>query len=503
MPPNNESSTTNTNNNTTNTNTADNNNNNNHHHSPPPNTTLNILTHANYWISTLTFYLIQRAIFTPTAATFFIGWIGSELVHLLMLAKVINLYILHELNPSMFESFLGNAVFVVNVYNMIRFSTSLFQGIFSYKDYNIALAGVGIERRAGTRNPFLSAIISLIPIFAISNRFKKISYKRDIPYALLQDTDPELWKRVQRTPTKLKWLNVYIGRGFMEGWNKLDIVRLDNDVKTTQPLQPVLFYIHGGGWCVGDKLFAAHSSVARIASRGIVVATINYRLSPDVAFPAHIHDCKRALIWVKQHIHEYGGDANKIFVIGESAGGHLASLVSTTENFMPFQPPESPMMDTSVMGCIALYGVFDWEDTDGHLQELHPSVIDGLPGGMRPFIERLVIQKPYKTNKNEFAQASPTWHVRQKILDSTTTRPKLPPFMVIHGTCDSLAAFNDSKTFYDELVAFRTKYGYDTKMDVFVCVNGGHHAFGYITSPRSTALGDAVVDFISHHVRLK
>ena len=67
-----------------------------------------------------------------------------------------------------------------------------------------------------------------------------------------------------------------------------------------------------------------------MAQRGWLCVSINYRLSPESAFPAHIEDVKLALGWVKQHIDDYGGNPDYVAITGGSAGGHLATLAAVT-----------------------------------------------------------------------------------------------------------------------------------------------------------------------------
>ena len=101
---------------------------------------------------------------------------------------------------------------------------------------------------------------------------------------------------------------------------------------------PVLVYIHGGAWVIGDKREQGLPLLHELARRGWVTVTINYRLSPRATWPDHIVDCKRALVWVREHIAEYGGDPGFIAVSGGSAGGHLAALLALTPGDPAFQP---------------------------------------------------------------------------------------------------------------------------------------------------------------------
>lgn len=93
---------------------------------------------------------------------------------------------------------------------------------------------------------------------------------------------------------------------------------------------PVVVFIHGGGWQNGDKRNV--SIVApTFVDAGFVAVFVNYRLSPPALHPDHVNDVAKALAWVHDRIAQYGGDPQRIFVAGHSAGGHLAGLVAADE----------------------------------------------------------------------------------------------------------------------------------------------------------------------------
>ena len=122
-----------------------------------------------------------------------------------------------------------------------------------------------------------------------------------------------------------------------------------------------MFQIHGGAWVIGDKSQQALPLMLHLAADGWVCVTTNYRLSPTCHRPDHLVDCKRALAWIREHIAEYGGDPDFVVVTGGSAGGHLAALVALTANDPQFQPGFEAA-DTSVIGCVPFYGVYDFVD---------------------------------------------------------------------------------------------------------------------------------------------
>lgn len=91
---------------------------------------------------------------------------------------------------------------------------------------------------------------------------------------------------------------------------------------------PVLVYLHGGGWVIGD-LNTHDDLMRRIAhGSGCLVVSVDYRLAPEHKFPIPVEDCYYALTWVAENAREIGADAGRIAVGGDSAGGNLAAVVA-------------------------------------------------------------------------------------------------------------------------------------------------------------------------------
>jgi acetyl esterase/lipase len=98
---------------------------------------------------------------------------------------------------------------------------------------------------------------------------------------------------------------------------------------------PVLVWFHGGGLTAGDKAEATQAGIAQsLAARGIAVASVNYRLSPRAGFPAYVEDAAASVAWVLETIEDYGGDADRVFVSGHSAGGYLAAMVGLDDSYL-------------------------------------------------------------------------------------------------------------------------------------------------------------------------
>ncbi len=91
--------------------------------------------------------------------------------------------------------------------------------------------------------------------------------------------------------------------------------------------EPVMLWLHGGGW-VSGSFDTADVAAREIAAAGAVVVVPEYRLSPEHPFPAGLEDCLEALSWTRDNIDRFGGDPGSIAVGGDSAGGNLAAVLA-------------------------------------------------------------------------------------------------------------------------------------------------------------------------------
>ncbi len=96
---------------------------------------------------------------------------------------------------------------------------------------------------------------------------------------------------------------------------------------------PVIVSYYGNQLMGGDKSEDAYIG-RRFAAAGFVTVVVNYRLSPAVSHPAHVQDAAASFAWVKRHIVEYGGNADRVFIIGYSAGAYLVALLSTDPRYL-------------------------------------------------------------------------------------------------------------------------------------------------------------------------
>ena len=99
---------------------------------------------------------------------------------------------------------------------------------------------------------------------------------------------------------------------------------------------PLVVFIHGGGWEHGDKAGdSLNPNNLQLLWDGYAMASVNYRLAPGAIWPAQIEDCKAAIRWLRVHADQYGYDASRIAVMGESAGGQLVAMLGATSGSKP------------------------------------------------------------------------------------------------------------------------------------------------------------------------
>src|ERR1700744_4252291 len=106
----------------------------------------------------------------------------------------------------------------------------------------------------------------------------------------------------------------------------LDVYRPASTIKSSMAKSPVVVFFYGGSWQTGDKetyLFAATA----LARRGYVVVVPDYRVYPQVRYPAFLQDGARAVRWAKDNAARFGGDPGRLFVMGHSAGAYIAAML--------------------------------------------------------------------------------------------------------------------------------------------------------------------------------
>jgi acetyl esterase/lipase len=156
-------------------------------------------------------------------------------------------------------------------------------------------------------------------------------------------------------------------------------IQLDLRVPDDFEDPPLIVWIHGGGWELGDK---KKCRFCWLVNAGYAVASINYRLSPTFPYPAQIHDCKAAIRWLRAHQGEYGYDATRIAVGGSSAGGHLTALLATSGGVDALEGSVGGNVDQSsrVQAAVSISGFSDLAASyESRVDPRIPRLIGGLP----------------------------------------------------------------------------------------------------------------------------
>ena len=279
------------------------------------------------------------------------------------------------------------------------------------------------------------------------------------------------WRVTQAFPLKGRAVQTtknidYWGDGISR--HRLDIYRS----RLTPPAgAPVMVYVHGGAWVIGDKREQGKPMMYELVARGWVCVTVNYRLSPKSTWPDHIVDVKRAVAWVKQHIAEYGGDPSFVAISGGSAGGHLCALAALTAGDPSFQPGFEDE-DTAVDACVPFYGVMDMTGSAEGSGRYGPGLVE--------LLEKSVMKTTVAEHPEVFAAASPTQRVR----------PDAPPFFVLQGRNDTLVPVEVARTFVAELRAVSAAPVAYAELPL------AQHAFDVLASLRCQATTAGVAAFL-------
>ena len=189
--------------------------------------------------------------------------------------------------------------------------------------------------------------------------------------------------------------------------------------------RPVYVYIHGGGWCSNDA--DTNSNMHRqMTDEGYVGFSINYRLCTSGSYDnptwdKAVYDCAEAMNWIEEHAAEYGGDASRILLAGESAGGNLVLHYAgmTSQGLLDAPVPQA---------VLAEYPVVDlqWTAGNGHyLGFATPGICEAYIGGeMDGHPDRVAFVSPL-----------------------TYMNVNLPPILIIHGTKDTLVCVEGSEEY--------------------------------------------------------
>lgn len=175
---------------------------------------------------------------------------------------------------------------------------------------------------------------------------------------------------------------------------------------------PVVFWIHGGGWVTGDKT-SVQIKPRVFCQRGFVFVSTNYRLLPEVEMGVLIRDVAKSLGWVHKNIAAHGGDPQRIFVMGHSAGAQLAALLCIDDRYLKAEGVPFSVLK----GCVPV---------DGDTYDI-PAII--MTAEFRQTVHDLPL--PKFGHRVKFGN-DPKKHIDFSAVTHVAQGKGIPPFLILH-----------------------------------------------------------------------
>lgn len=217
---------------------------------------------------------------------------------------------------------------------------------------------------------------------------------------------------------------------YIEGGDEAQKLDLYVPEKPSDKPLPLIVHIHGGGWIGGSKF---PCPVAGMVLKGYAVASVEYRFSQKAKFPAQIQDCQAAIRWLRAHAKQYNFDSEHVGAIGGSAGGHLSALVGTSGGKKVFAPiGGNEEQSDHVQAVCDIFGPSDFSTVVQQATE---------DKNVKNIFKFNTPSDPYSsligTQLNDRAKADAVSPVHYVSKDN-------PPFLILHGTHDTLVPYAQS-----------------------------------------------------------
>lgn len=229
-------------------------------------------------------------------------------------------------------------------------------------------------------------------------------------------------------------------------------------VPRTKEKKPAVLYFPGGGFTSADHEKFLEMRYA-LACAGYVVAACEYRAVPN-KFPALLEDAKAAVRWMRAHASEFGVDADRIGLLGDSAGGYVVQMAGATNGEKNWDVGDFKEVSSDVQAVVSIYGISDLTTIGEGIgnENVHASaaVTEALllnGPAFKDFAGASVNADPEKAKA-----ASPIGHV-----DGTE-----PPFLLMHGSGDKVVSPLQSKKMFEALQNKKVEAEY-------VLVRGAEH----------------------------
>lgn len=203
---------------------------------------------------------------------------------------------------------------------------------------------------------------------------------------------------------------------------------------------PVVVFYHGGGWLIGDKNHVQTQSVYRLLYAGYAVCCANYRLSDEAKFPEPLYDCKAVIRFLRANAERFHLDVERIGVCGNSAGGHLAALMGTTNGKPEFEDLSmgNAEYSSSVQAAFIWFGIYDFPNWVEDWKKAYPGRgLDYEVSAEAYMFGHSLLEQP-----DRLVMASPICHLDESAV----------PFYVEHGTGDHAVPWYQCQRFYDRYV---------------------------------------------------
>jgi arylformamidase len=175
---------------------------------------------------------------------------------------------------------------------------------------------------------------------------------------------------------------------------------------------PVVFWIHGGGWQTGDKSLVQEKP-KMFVERGFVFVSTNYRLLPKVEMETIFRDVAKSIGWVYKNISAHGGDPNRLFVMGHSAGAQLAALMCIDERYLKSEG----VPFSALKGCVPV---------DGDTYDV-PAIIETAETRLRVHGEPM----PKNGHRIKFGN-DPEKHRDYSAVTHVAKGKGIPPFLILY-----------------------------------------------------------------------
>lgn len=203
---------------------------------------------------------------------------------------------------------------------------------------------------------------------------------------------------------------------------------------------PVVVFVHGGGWPIGDKNHVQTKNVNRLLYAGYAVCCIDYRLSDEAKWPANLYDCKAAIRFLRANAKNFDIDVERIGVVGNSAGGHLAAMLGTTNGKPEFEDLTMGNGGSSsdVQAVFTWFAPFDFVNWAEDWTRAYP----GRPLDYEVSAEAYMFGHSILEHPERLRDASPICHI-----DENTV-----PFYVEYGTGDHAIPRFQCPRFYERYV---------------------------------------------------